>query len=177
MTKKTRKPFAKNPDFTKQLGRKLRARRRSLGYTIDNMVHLTEISKNTCVDIEKGKASGIDYYIEYSKALEYPLPELFNIDILYEPRHKLPDDDLEKASVARKIMYLKNEKSLFNEQTYVHQVKTMLVEENLVEDNESLSSTISGVLLNWCSKEEGFLKKKKVEGNNNVYWLSNQSGE
>jgi len=141
------------------------------------MVHMTEISENTCRDIEKGRASGIDYYLEYAKALEYPLPELFDIDIVYKPRHYLPDEDLEKASIARKIMHLKNEKSLFKERTYVHQVKTMLVKENLVKDNDSLSSTISGILLNWCSKEEGFLKKKKVEGNNNVYWLMDEEEE
>lgn len=166
-----RKTFGKNPDYTIRIGSKLKSKRLESGYSLKNMSFMTEITVKTCIDIEKGDASGIDYYLEYAKALAYPLPELFEIEIVYKPRHELPKADLTQVSLAKKIMHLKNEKSLFKTETYVHEIRTLLLEEKLVEDSDILSADISGVLLNWCSKEEGFLKKRKVEGNNNVYWL------
>jgi len=63
------------------LGKILRDKRIDNLYTIEDIVYMTGISKSTVIKIEKGEAKIIDNYVEYAKAVKYPLATLNDFKI------------------------------------------------------------------------------------------------
>ena len=167
-----RAEIIRSPEYREEFGAKLKAKRLELGYSLSDMYDMSDIPINTCLSIEKGKTTNIDYYVEYAKTLEYELPALFDINVVLGPKNQLSEEKRARVFLARKIRVLMVEEQFFKEETAVKQVKDRLIEKGEVVDSRTLSAEISGVLLSWCKREENILIKQKIDNKNNVYRLT-----
>lgn len=167
--KVTRNEIIRSPIYRQILGNKLKTKRLDLGYSLSDMEEMSGIPVNTCLSIEKGKTTNIDYYIEYAKTLEYELPSLFEIEIELGAKNSLSKEKQDRVFLTRKLRVLLVKEKFFIDEKGVKEVKDRLLEKGEVQDSKTLSAEISGVLLNWCKKEEGILIKRKADRKNNVY--------
>src|SRR5690606_30787507 len=93
----------RNTKYRESIGHKLKEYRLKNFLSIDDIVYMSEISKSSVLKVEKGTAKDIDLYVEYAKAVQYPLATLTDFNIPLKPINKLPKERLEAVNLTAKI--------------------------------------------------------------------------
>jgi len=156
-------------DVKQNIGVKLKEERLLLGYSIGDIADMTDFSKSTIINLEKGIATNIDYYIGYAKAINLKLQKLFDIPIEYKPKFELSEDKKNRIFLSKRIKKLIIEQNLFQNKIGVDDVITILIENDLTR-SKKLSTDVSRILLNWV--EDGTLVVVEKKGRKNLYMKS-----
>jgi len=156
-------------DVKQNIGMKLKEQRLLVGYSIGDIADMTDFSKSTVINLEKGIATNIDYYIGYAKAINLKLQKLFDIPIEYKPKFELSEDKKNRIFLSKRIKKLIIEHNLFQNKIGVDDVITILIENDLTR-SKKLSTYVSRILLNWV--EDGTLVVVEKKGRKNVYMKS-----
>lgn len=170
MTQKTRAERIKSPEYRKFIGENLRQYRINEGYTLKDVNIMTDIQITTLVDLEKGEVTNIDYYVEYAKAVKYPLATLRQAKIKMQPKNTLSKESQERIKLTREIRkhiintgFLSEEKTSKDIQEELERLKA--IPKGSVETKE-----IAGVMRNMIADD--VIKKGSKVGNKNRYILN-----
>lgn len=170
MSANTRKERLNSPQYRELLGKKLMEKRIKLNYARIDISIMTTIPENTINSIEKGITINIDYYVEYGKAVKYPLQTLLDFEIPLKPKNDLPKDRLEAVNLTAKIREHIVKSSFLNEGKTVAEIKDELVRLKLVtKDMQSVA--IAGVMRNL--KNDELVETKNKQGRKEVYYKKN----
>ncbi|RZJ89771.1 MAG: hypothetical protein EOO20_10050 [Chryseobacterium sp.] len=153
-------------DVKQNIGLKLKKERLLLGYSFGDIADMTDFSKSTIINLEKGIATNLDYYVGYAKAINLKLAKLFDVPVEYKPKYELSQDKKNRVFLSRKIRKLIIESNLFKDKTTVDDVIIQLSENDMIQ-RKKLSTDISRILLNWV--EDGTLIVAEKKGRKNVY--------
>lgn len=155
------------PEFRNILGKKLREKRLELNYSVSDISFMTTIPQNTVLSIENGKTANIDYYVEYAKAVNYPIGKLTDFGIKLIPRIPLSSERKEASKLTAKIReYIVAGKFLSNGKT-VAQIRDELAKLNQIDMNDVTSSHVAGVMRNLAN--DNLVKVAEKDGRKNVY--------
>lgn len=167
MDKNKRQDRLDEPEFRTILGEKLREKRLGLNYSVSDISYMTTIPQNTVVSIEKGKTTNIDYYVEYAKAVNYPIGKLTTFGIKLIPRIPLSSERKEASKLTAKIKaniiageFLSNGKT-------VAQIHDELIKLKLINSTQVSSTGIAGVMRNLAN--DNLVKVADKDGRKNVY--------
>ncbi|WP_163516799.1 helix-turn-helix domain-containing protein [Gelidibacter japonicus] len=152
--------------YREKLGFKLKSYRLGKYLSIEDVIYMTEISKSSIIKIEKGEAKNIDLYVEYAKAVQYPLETLIDFKIPLKPKKELPKDRKEATKLTAKIReHIVNSNFLEVGKT-VANIKTELLRINVI-DQFVTSTAIAGVMRNL--KQDELVKTGEKVGRKEVY--------
>lgn len=149
------------------VGAKLKAKRLILEYSLGDISDMTDFSKSTVINLEKGIATNLDYYVGYAKAIDFKLQDLFNIEVVYKPKFELSEDKKNRIYLSKKIRTLFKERDFFKNKVTVDDIITYFEKEKELTRSAKISTDISRILLNWV--EDGVLIIVEKRGRNNVY--------
>lgn len=143
-----------SPDYRIRLGEELKLVRDSLYYTKSMVAEMLGVSVITIGNIEKGVTINIDYYVEYAKAVGYPLGTLTEYNIEMKPLYPLPQDISGDINFT-KVVYLNIlESGFLDEKKTLEEIRTQLYLTNpdlkLLIDKANISSIL------------GHLKREKL---------------
>ena len=150
-----------------KIGEKLKEKRLLLGYSLGDISDMTDFSKSAVINLEKGIATNLDYYISYAKAIDLKLPKLFDVPILYKPKYELSEDKKSRIFLSKKIRMLYTEQDFFKKNVTVSDIIVHFEEHKQLVHTKKISTDISRILLNWV--EDGILFIVEKRGNVNVY--------
>ena len=149
------------------IGEKLKNKRLLLEYSLSDISDMTDFSKSTVINLEKGIATNLDYYIGYAKAIDLKLSELFDLPIIYKPKYELSEDKKNRIFLSKKIRLLYSKHDFFKKNVTVDDIITHLESQKELTRTNKLSTDISRILLNWV--EDGVLIIVEKRGRINVY--------
>lgn len=149
------------------IGERLRNKRLLLEYSLGDISDMTDFSKSTVINLEKGIATNLDYYIGYAKAIDFKLSELFNVEIIYKPKYELSEDKKNRIFLSKKIRVLFTKHDFFKNDVTVDDIITHFEKQKELTRTTKLSTDISRILLNWV--EDGVLYVPEKRGRSNVY--------
>ncbi|MBA6153848.1 helix-turn-helix domain-containing protein [Gelidibacter maritimus] len=153
--------------YREKLGSKLKSYRLGKYLSIEDVIYMTEISKSSIIKIEKGEAKNIDLYIEYAKAVQYPLETLIDFKIPLKPKKELPKERKEATKLTAKIReHIVNTNFLKVGKT-VAEIKIELLRINTIDKNIT-STAIAGVMRNL--KQDELVKTGEKVGRKDVYY-------
>ncbi|MFH7000568.1 helix-turn-helix domain-containing protein [Flavobacterium bizetiae] len=165
MTQQFKKEENKASIYRVKLGIKLKEIRLEKGFSIKDIIDMTSISKSSILKIEKGEAKNIDNYVEYAKAVEYPLENLVDFKIKLEPLNQLSIERKEATKLTAKIRkHIVNTAFLIDGKT-IAEIRNELIRINQI-DSKVKSTDIAGVMRNLA--DDDVIKKEKL-GNKNLY--------
>jgi transcriptional regulator with XRE-family HTH domain len=165
MTQQFKKEENKVPIYRVKLGVKLKEIRLEKGFSIKDIIEMTSISKSSILKIEKGEAKNIDNYVEYAKAVEYPLETLVDFKIKLESLNQLSTERKEATKLTAKIRkHIVNTAFLIVGKT-IAEIRDELIRINQI-DSKVKSSDIAGVMRNLA--DDDVIKKEKL-GSKNLY--------
>ena len=151
-----------------KIGTKLKQKRLDNCFAIRDIIDMTGISKSTILKIEKGEAKNIDNYVEYAKAVQYPLETLEDLNIKLVPLKELSDERKDATRLTSKIRkYIINTIFLTDGKS-ISDIRTELIRINQIEKNVK-SVNIAGVMRNLA--DDNIIKKEKL-GQKNLYFKS-----
>lgn len=155
------------PQFRSILGEKLREKRLGLNYSVSDISYMTTIPQNTIISIEKGKTTNVDYYVEYAKAVNYPIGKLTDFGIKLIPRIPLSDERKEASKLTAKIReYIIAGEFLGSAKT-VAQIHEELIKLKLISSTQVSSTAIAGVMRNLAN--DNLVKVSGKDGRKNLY--------
>lgn len=170
MDKSNKKARLVSPEYRGKIGKKLKQKRVELDLSINDiafMTDMTDMTDNTVVSIEKGITTNIDYYVEYAKAVQYPLETLDDFNIKLVPLKSLPDDRKAKANLTGKIRKWIVQSSFLATGKTVSEIKEELVKLKLIEATKVSSTEIAGVMRNFVIDDT--IKVESKVGRKNLY--------
>ena len=166
--KKTRNSRLVSPEFRVKLGRKLKAERLKLRYSLSDLELMTTATINTIHSIENGKTTNIDYYVEYAKAVGYDFGKFKEFGIELIPKVSLPEaEGRNKIQLTAKIRSLIIQAGFLRTGKTVAEIKEELVNLEQISDSKDISKYISGVMRNLL--KENVVQIKDKEGHKNIY--------
>lgn len=155
-------------DGIKQIiGDRLKSKRLLLEYSLGDISDMTDFSKSTIINLEKGIATNLDYYIGYAKAINLKIPELFDVSVIYEPKYELSEDKKNRIFLSKKLRGLLIKDDFFKNSVTVDDIIIHFEKQNDLTRTIKLSTDISRILLNWV--EDGVLYVVEKRGRTNVY--------
>lgn len=164
--KKIRKDKLVSSDYRVALGEELRNRRQLLCYTSKDISFITDLPPKTIYDIENGITKDIDYYVEYGKAVNYPLATLEDFNIPLTPLRELEESRMKQILLDRVLYnevvtteFLGNEKSIAEIRDFILLKKVVTIEEL---EKINLSNKMKALV-------EKELVEVRKEGNRNFY--------
>ncbi|RRA95895.1 hypothetical protein [Paenimyroides viscosum] len=161
----------RNTKFRESIGHKLKEYRLKNFLSIDDIVYMSEISKSSVLKAEKGTAKDIDLYVEYAKAVQYPLATLTDFNIPLIPINTLPKERLEAVNLTAKIReHIVNSRFL-KAGKVVAEIKEELLRLKLIP-KETTSQAVAGVMRNL--KEDGLVATADKKGRKEVYLKYNE---
>lgn len=166
MSNNTRKERLVSPEYREILGKNLMVKRIEFNYSRKDISIMTTIPENTVNSIEKGITINIDYYVEYAKAVQYPLATLTDFNIPLKPVNKLPKDRLETVNLTAKIRQYIVKSNFLDNGKVVSEIMDELIRLKLVS-NDIKSQSVAGVMRNL--KEDGFVSTGEKQGRKEVY--------
>lgn len=169
MSDNNRKDRLVSPAYREKLGKSLLNKRIELNYTRKDISILTTITENTINSIEKGITTNIDYYVEYAKAVQYPLETLLDFKIPLKPLNELPKDRIESLKLTSKIREHIVNTNFLNKGKTVAEIKEELVRLKLVP-KEITSVAIAGVMRNL--KNDELVSSEETTGRKAIYILN-----
>lgn len=147
--------------YKKIIGERLRVKREKGKITREAVIDITGVSKSSIIQVEKGAAKDIDFYVKYAKAVNYSLSELMDVDFSLVSINELSSNmKLTTSQVTQNIRNLL-EGPFFSETKTVADIKKNLLEKELIEETVS-SNAISAALLNL--RKEGIIGAVKIGG-------------
>lgn len=167
MNNSKKKERLDSPEYRQRLGEKLKFKRINLEFSINDIAYMTTITDNTVLNIEKGLTTNIDYYVEYAKAVGYPLETLYDFKIELVPGRTLPPERQEKVKLTSKVRKSIIETKFLKSGKTVSEIKNELVRLKLIDAKKITSTEISGVLRNLIQDE--LIKVASKDGRRNVY--------
>lgn len=167
MSSKIRKERLVSPRYRELLGEILMEKRIQFNYARKDISIMTTIPENTISSIEKGITTNIDYYVEYGKAVQYPLETLLDFKIPLKPKIDLPKERKDGVKLTAKVReHIVNTNFLSGGKT-VAEIKNALVILKLVP-KEIKSQAVAGVMRNL--KDDGMVTTAEKVGKNNLYF-------
>ena len=167
MSKFSRKARLVSSEYREQIGKKLKQKRIELNFSINDIAYMTEMTENTVLSIEKGNTTNIDYYVEYAKAVQYPLETLNDFKIKLVPSKVLPEDRKEKANLTGKIRKYIVESNFLKTGKTVAEIKAELIKFDLIDATQVSSTEIAGVMSNFVIDD--IVKIESKVGRKNIY--------
>lgn len=167
MSNNVRKERLVSPQYRELLGKKLMEKRIQLNYARKDISIMTTIPENTINSIEKGITINIDYYVEYGKAVKYPLETLKDFNIMLKPINKLPKERLEAVNLTAKIREYIVKSNFLKTGKVIAEIKDELLRLKLIS-GETTSQAIAGVMRNL--KEDGLVRTGDKVGRKEVYF-------
>ncbi len=167
MDKSNKKARLVSPEYRGKIGKKLKQKRIELDLSINDIAFMTDMTDNTVISIEKGITTNIDYYVEYAKAVQYPLETLNDFKIKLVPLKALPDDRKAKANLTGKIRKWIVQSTFLDTGKTVSEIKAELVKLKLIEATKVSSTEIAGVMRNFVIDDT--IKVKSKVGRKNLY--------
>lgn len=168
MSKDKRSERIKSPEYRIYIGKQLRQLRIEEGYTLNDVYDMTNIPINTLVGIEKGEVTNIDYYVEYAKAVKYPLATLRQAKIKMQPVKKLPKEQLNRIRLTKNI----REQIILTGKLQVgkssQQILTELENLKVIPENTVTTTEIAGVMRNLIADDVVIVDSKNGNKNNYV---------
>lgn len=155
------------PEFRNILGEKLREKRLELNYSVSDISYMTTIPQNTVVSIEKGKTANIDYYVEYAKAVNYPIGKLTDFGIKLIPRIPLSSERKEATKLTAKIREFIIQGNFLSIGKTVAQIQDELIKLKQISTTQVGSTDIAGVMRNLVS--DNIVKIGGKDGRKNLY--------
>lgn len=149
-----------------KLGELLRLQRIKCGFSLDDLAQMTDFSKSTIINLEKGISSNIHYYIAFGQAVNVSIlnPEI-SIDL--KPRYELSPDRRNKSLLTLRIKDLLEKEYFFSNKKTVADIIERLTELYDLKYSKEVSSGVSRVLLNLTN--DGLIKVAGKKGRNNLY--------
>lgn len=157
----------RNSIYRESIGHKLKEYRLKNFLSIDDIIFMSEISKSSVVKVEKGTAKDIDLYVEYAKAVQYPLATLTDFNIPLKPINELPKDRLEAVNLTAKIREHIVKSNFLAKGKTVAEIKDELVRLKLIP-KDIKSVAIAGVMRNL--KNDEFVVTGEKQGRKEVYF-------
>lgn len=167
MNENKRQDRLDEPEFRIILGKKLREIRLELNYSISDISYMTTIPQNTVSSTEKGKTTNIDYYIEYAKAVNYPIGKLTDFGIKLIPRIPLSYERKEATKLTAKIMENIIAGKFLSKGKTVAQIHDELIKLKVISSTQVSSTGIAGVMRNLTL--DNIVKVGGKDGRKNLY--------
>lgn len=160
------KSILESPEYRIRIGEKLKESRKDNNFSISDVAEMIGTSDKTIRNTENGITTNIDYYVEFAKAVNYPLATLLDFQICLKPRYPLSPKRAEAVKLTSKIRkYIINTEFLDNGKN-VSEIRDKLI--SLKQVTKSVSSTnIAGVMRNLVQDE--LIKVSTKDGRKNVY--------
>lgn len=150
--------------YKRKLGQILKTKRENLGYTIEDIVFMTSISRSSIIKVEKGETNNIDFFVEYGKSVNYGLEPLNNFGIALVSTNQLSKERKVILRLTQRIRILIND-GFFNTGRDVLSIRLELCKIDTLYENIN-SVKVSGVLRNLF--KEGIISVEK-KGRKNIY--------
>lgn len=164
-----RNSIVSSPDYRALTGQKLKQYRLECEFSMDDITDMTGIPKRTVTDIEKGKTTNIDYYVEYARAVQYPLETLTDFGIPLTPRFELSAEKRDKIRLTALVRRYILESGFLNEARFADDIFKQLVSLKLIPDDKDYATRIPGILRNLTAA--GTVNVIEKKGNKNIYTL------
>ncbi len=155
--------------YRENIGSKLKYYRLKKLFSIDDIAYMTGVSRSSVIKVEAGTAKDIDSYINYGKAVEYPLETLNDFNIPLKPINNLPEDRLKSLNLTAKIRQHIVNTNFLSKGKVVSEIKAELLRLNLIPE-ELKSVDIGGVMRNL--KDDGIVTTGKKLAKKLVYFKS-----
>ena len=150
-----------------KIGNILKTIREERGYSVDDVAYMTCISRSSVYKVEQGTAADLDLYVEYAKAVKYPLTTITELGIPLVPKRSLNKEMIKVVRVTRFIRDL-IEKDFFKEPKTIGDIYAHLLSSKLIDssfDRGQLSKSLYHLV------QDKLIEKKKDKGsNNNLYF-------
>lgn len=172
MSKSTRSEKVKSPEYRTFIGKKLRKRRISYGYTLSDISEMTTIPINTIIGMEKGDVVNVDYYVEYAKTVKYQLATLRNAGIKLIPKKELSKESSKRIKLTMLIRKYILEKDFLQTNRTSKQILEELERIKVVPKETVTTTDIAGVMRNMISDD--IIKKGRKIGNRDSYIVRNE---
>lgn len=153
--------------YRKKLGKILKTLRVEKGYSIQDIMYMTRLSKSTVIKIESGEAKSIDFYINYAVAVDYQLASLNELKIKLIPINLLPEELQKKSKLTQKIRQYIIHVNFLNEGKTVAQIHDELIKIKQISAKQVTSTEIAGVMRNLAS--DNIVKVGGKDGRKNLY--------
>lgn len=167
MGKNKRQDRLDEPEFRDILGKKLREERLKLNYSASDISYMTTIPQNTVLSIENGKTANIDYYVEYAKAVNYPIGKLTDFGIKLIPRIPLSSERKEASKLTAKIKENIIAGEFLSSGKTVAQIHDELIKLKVISLTQVSSTGIAGVMRNLTL--DNIVKVGDKVGRKNLY--------
>lgn len=160
-----RKNILISPDYRTSIGKKLREKRIALNFSIGDVAYMLDIPERTVISMENGTVTNIDYYVEFAKAVAYPLESLSSFNIPLVPLKKLPLERKEKVKLTFAIRECIVNSGFLNERRSVEDIRNELLRLNQIPDDKKVFNNISGVMRNLVD-DASVVIAEKTKGKN-----------
>ena len=148
-----------------KIGKLFSKRRVELKYTRANVAQMCGIAESTVIKIENGTAAYFDLYVEYAKAIGYPIPSFKELGIELIPKHPLTENRLDRSNITKVVRGLL-EGDFFEKKRRVGEVRNHLISKDLISSTVT-SARVSSILRNIL--KDGILKIDKSDSNHLYY--------
>ena len=164
---KDKKPIIDSPEYRKKTGKKLKLHRIMRNFSVSDVAYMLGTSDKTISNTESGKTTNIDYYVEYAKAVQYPMETLLDFKISMIPRNPLPNERLEATKLTARIRQSIIESNFLSNGRTVAQIRDELAKLNQIDTNDVTSSHVAGVMRNLAN--DNIVKVAEKDGRKNLY--------
>ena len=145
---KDKKPIIDSPEYRQNIGKKLKLHRIMRNFSVSDVAYMLGTSDKTISNTESGKTTNIDYYVEYAKAVQYPMETLLDFKISMIPLNPLPNERLEATKLTAKIRQYIIEGNFLSDGRTVAQIRAELAKLKQIDTNAVTSSHVAGVMRN-----------------------------
>lgn len=162
-----RKNILISPDYRTLIGLKLRKKRITLNYSVGDIAFMMDIPERTVISMEGGEVTNIDYYVEYAKAVRYPMETLRSLNIPLEPLRPLPQERKDKIRLTHLIRERIVKGGFLKERRSVEDIRNELIALKLIPKDNSYSKKIAGIMRNLVDDQSVTVVEKS--GRKNLY--------
>lgn len=162
-----RKNILISPDYRTHIGIKLRKKRITLNYSVGDIAFMMDIPERTVISMEAGEVTNIDYYVEYAKAVRYPLETLRSLNIPLEPLRPLPQERKDKIRLTQLIRERIVKGGFLKDRRSVEDIRNELIALKLIPKDTSFSKKIAGIMRNLVDDHSVTVVEKS--GRKNLY--------
>lgn len=162
----------KSPEYRIFIGKNLKEQRINEGYTLNDIREMSGIPLNTLVGLEKGEVTNIDYYVEYAKAVKYPLATLRQAKIKMQPLKKLSKESLQRINLTKEVRDNIIKKGFLSKGKSSQQIIDELERLKVVPKDSVATTDIAGIMRNMIADDT--VKVDSKAGNKNTYILNKQ---
>lgn len=162
-----RKNILISPDYRTLIGLRLRKKRIALNYSVGDIAFMMDIPERTVISMEGGEVTNIDYYVEYAKAVRYPMETLRSLNIPLEPLRPLPQERKDKIRLTHLIRERIVKGGFLRDRKSVEDIRKELIALKQIPKDPSFSKKIAGIMRNLVDDHSVTVVEKS--GRKNLY--------